>query len=341
MGLRKLVVALSAVAVAVAIAGCKHKVGDKCQDGQAFCTPEGMLFCESGKLALSPCRGPKGCTGTGINVACDTSLSNVGEGCETADDVSCALDKKAVHTCKNHKWELEATCKGPKNCEIKGDELFCDHKIADKDDACHRDGQYACSADKQFILRCKDNKMSPINSCRGPNGCSSQEIPEEDKVEFSCDDWLAQEGDPCEHEDEHSCSTDKKAVFVCKGGKFVAHKQCTGANGCSFDSKAEKILCDMGKEIYSGTGGVAKASSTSDKATTASKGAKTATSATAKASVSAKPAGSASAASSSKPAGSASASGTASAAASASGKPVASASAKAATSASAKTAKKK
>src|SRR5262245_35668543 len=108
----KLVVALSAVVALVLVIGCKHKVGAKCHDGEAYCTPEGMLFCLDGKLALGPCRGPKGCTGTGLGVRCDTAASTAGEGCETVDDVSCALDKKAVHICKGHKWEIEATCKG-------------------------------------------------------------------------------------------------------------------------------------------------------------------------------------------------------------------------------------
>src|SRR5262249_15342625 len=87
-------------------------------------------------------------------------------------------------------------------------------------------------------------KMTPLNSCRGPHGCRVLELPEEKKIEFVCDDALAQEGDPCDEESEHACSMDHKALYICRSAKFVSYKACPDTQGCNFDEKGEKFSCD-------------------------------------------------------------------------------------------------
>lgn len=249
-------------ALAVLSAGCKPKLGKKCSAGEGYCTNEGALFCgEDGKLAATACHGPKGCTQHGRAMDCDSSLSVAGEGCEDNENLACALDKKAVLECTNHVWAASATCKGAKGCTAKGDELFCDHTYADNADACRHEGQYACTADKAAILKCDGTAMHPITTCRGPKGCTFEEHPERQLTEFSCDDSMAAEGDPCDSDDVHACGMDKKSILVCKDKKFASLKACPGPRGCVVDAIAHKLSCDTGSGVFSAAGGTAKLSS--------------------------------------------------------------------------------
>ena len=304
-------IVLFACSFLVLSTSCKPKVGGKCTIGQSYCTKEGALFCgEDGKLVATSCQGPNGCVQHGKAASCDQSLAVVGEPCEDQDNVACSVDKRSELDCKAKQWTLGATCKGAKGCELKGDELFCDHTLADKDDPCHRDGQIACTNDKSFILRCEGNVFKSIDSCRGPKSCTFEEHPAQQRIEFNCDDSIAEAGDPCEAENNHACSVDHKAIHVCHSKQFVQLKACTGPKGCTFDPSTDKLSCDQGSGgIFVGSGGAAKISSagnaggsTKGKAAPASSSsAKTTASAAPSAAASAKPTASVAASSSAKP----------------------------------------
>ncbi|MDB4937273.1 MAG: hypothetical protein JWP87_4245 [Labilithrix sp.] len=326
------------VGVVLVSTGCKPKVGAKCKPGAVVCTKEGALFCgDDNKYVAEGCHGPAGCAGTGTQASCDNTLALAGESCEIEGNIACAVDKKAQLDCKNHKWVVGATCKGAKGCEFRDEELFCDHTLADTNDACHRDGQIACTNDRALILKCQSNVFTPVDTCKGPKSCTFQEHPERDLVEFDCDDSFANEGDPCNSEGFFACAVDKKSIHTCRSKKFSLVKTCPGPKGCTVDPDGQRLHCDQGSGgIFSGTGGGGKISAAAggEKGVKAKPGAsasavavKAAGSTSAAASASAKPAASASASAaasaSGKPAGSASAS--PSAAASASAKPGASA----------------
>lgn len=313
---RWMVVSLG-LGMALVAGGCKPKAGKPCTAGQSFCTADGALFCgDDGKLTTMSCLGPKGCVQHGSTAACDTSLANAGEGCEDNDNAACATDKKSELTCTSHAWTSDAACKGPKGCTVKGNEIFCDHTIGDKGDVCSRDGQIACTTDKTAILKCQNQVMTVVDSCRGAKGCTDEEHPEKQLIEFSCDDSVAQEGDTCASEGNYACAMDRKGMHICQGGKFVSFKACTGPQGCTIDAAAEKLSCDTGSGVFSGAGGVAKVASSS---TPKGSGA-----AAAKAAASAKPAASATATASAKPAASAAGTSSAKPALSSSAKPAAS-----------------
>lgn len=318
MRIDKWVVAL-ACSFLVLSTSCKPKVGGKCTIGQSYCTKDGALFCgEDGKLVATSCQGPLGCVQHGKAAACDQSLAVVGEPCEDQDNVACSVDKRSELDCKSKSWVLGATCKGAKGCELKGDELFCDHTIAEKNDPCHKDGQIACANDKSAILRCEGNVFKAIDSCRGPKSCAFEEHPAQQRIEFNCDDSVAEAGDPCEAENNHACSVDHKAIHICRSKLFVQLKACAGPKGCTFDSNTDRLSCDQGSGgVFVGSGGAAKISSAGGAAGGTKGKAGTASSASAKPAVSAAP----SAAASAKPTTSA----VASAAASSSAKPTASA----------------
>ncbi|MEO8874355.1 MAG: hypothetical protein ABI461_02110 [Polyangiaceae bacterium] len=246
---------MACVAIAaLELVGCKPKVGAKCNAGQEICTDKaGGLFCGAdSKFAAMSCGGPAGCVQSAQGFACDNSLATTADGCETNDDVACAADKKAALECHDNKFTVGSTCKGPKGCTIADDKISCDNDTADENDPCHFDDDYACTTDKQLVLRCKDKKMLPYNACRGPNGCVIKEEPLEHKIEFDCDDSIAQIGDSCDTDTEEACSVDKKALLICKDAKFAAHKTCGGAQGCVFEAKQDRYFCD-GASAKTGT----------------------------------------------------------------------------------------
>jgi hypothetical protein len=248
---------------ALVLGGCKPKVGAKCNAGQEICTDKANgLFCGAdSKFAAMSCGGPQGCQQSAQGFACDNSLATVGDGCETNDDVACSVDKKAALECHANTFAVGSTCKGPKGCTIADDKISCDNDISDEGDACHFDDDYACTTDKQLVLRCKDKKMVAYNACRGPNACVIKEEPVEHKIEFDCDDSVAQIGDACDTESEEACTADKKALLICKSAKFVAHKTCSGPTGCNYEPRGDRYFCDGAGGGAAAGGGPAAAGS--------------------------------------------------------------------------------
>jgi hypothetical protein len=238
--------------LAFATNACKPKVGDSCSQGDQACQdPSTGLFCGSdSKYAVMSCMADgkgNGCSGSGATFACDNSVANLGDGCSQVEDVACAPDRKSALQCgKDNKFALGETCKGPNGCTVKGDSITCDNDTADVGDPCHFPGDYACTSDKGLVLRCDDHKMTPLNTCRGPKHCRVFELPQEKKVQFDCDDSIAQDGDFCDTPNEQACSADKKSILTCKSGKFTSATPCPGPNGCAHDEKDDSYACDTG-----------------------------------------------------------------------------------------------
>jgi hypothetical protein len=109
-------------------------------------------------------------------------------------------------------------------------------------DPCHFIGDYACTTDKSLVMKCVANKMTPLNTCRGPKQCKIIQLPKQDKVEFECDDSVAQEGDACDTNGEEACTMDKKGMFVCRGNKFGSLVPCPG--GCVYEEKTDHYTCN-------------------------------------------------------------------------------------------------
>ena len=59
---------------------------------------------------------------------------------------------------------------------------------------------------------------------------------------MKCDHHLAELSDPCHIDGNFACTTDKKALLVCKGGKFHNEKGCK--TSCSFTEHGETTEFD-------------------------------------------------------------------------------------------------
>ncbi len=269
MARHRVLIASLIIAFAFVMGGCKKKAGDKCSAGQAACSDgKTALFCANGTLATMSCRGATGCNANGENIDCDNSVASESDGCNTVGDVACTDDHKSALECTaDFKFKIGETCKGPGGCAIKGESITCDNDTADLGDPCHFNGDYACTSDKSLVLRCDANKMTALNTCRGPKSCRIIELPQEKKVDFFCDDSVAQEGDACDTNGEEACSMDKKALYKCQSNKFAAFRQCTGPGGCSYMEQGDRYSCEVAGGAVAGTAGGAAGSTGAGTAT--------------------------------------------------------------------------
>ncbi|MGO8999380.1 MAG: hypothetical protein ACLQVI_39140 [Polyangiaceae bacterium] len=240
--------ALLILATGVALAACsKPQLGGKCVAGQGACVDaKNGLYCGSDMTYKAmTCNGDHGCAAQGSKIECDNDIAAAGDGCDTPNDGACTADHKSLLQCKNEKFVLIDTCKGPGACKIAGDVLNCDNDIADVGDICSNDKNFACTTDKGMALQCSGGKYAPAQSCRGQKACTIVH-PKPKVTDIDCDYTVANENDPCVVPGNDSCSLDKTKMFTCKGGKYTDATPCPGPNGCTIKvtQKSAKGLCD-------------------------------------------------------------------------------------------------
>jgi hypothetical protein len=95
------------------------------------------------------------------------------------------------------------------------------------------DGVYC--KNKTTLLECVDSKWTAI-PCRGEKGCSGTAV-------VSCDHTIANVGDACGDDENHSCSEDHKAQLKCEKHKWVEIAQCRGPKAC--ETKFPFSKCDQ------------------------------------------------------------------------------------------------
>jgi hypothetical protein len=160
--------------------------GDGCSETEDLaCTADkkGELRCRGNHFAVaSTCRGPTGCFFTGNKLHCDTDVADSNDPCEEKDDLACALDKKALYKCDGQKYDLDSTCRGPKGCSIEGNNVSCDHHVAELGDACRFESSYACTGDRKALLACHSGKFKQEKKCSRPCAFTDRG----DQTEFDC-----------------------------------------------------------------------------------------------------------------------------------------------------------
>ena len=137
------------------------------------CAPDGKsrVDCKDGKVALTPCDGPKGCVKAGDKEICDQKPRfHAGDPCKMLLDDVCAEDGKGWLSCKSGKYAVAAVCGGPTGCGYLGIDMTCDTTIGVAGDACN--GGETCTADGKTLLACRDAKLVAVQACPGPNGCT-------------------------------------------------------------------------------------------------------------------------------------------------------------------------
>jgi hypothetical protein len=155
-----------------------------------------------------------------------------GEPCN-ARRAACSKDKRTQLSCgAQDKMLIAATCKGPNGCRVvdDGTSVSCDVTLADPKDPCDTTDD-ACSTDHKAELRCQAGHFNVIATCKGPDGCTLTPSKSGSGYTLSCDDHIADIGDPCFEASRTACSPDKKSLLACNAQRFVVDRACK--KGCT------------------------------------------------------------------------------------------------------------
>jgi hypothetical protein len=172
------------------------------------------------------------CGGAGKALVCEPALAAAASAASAAPGLPAAPAAMS--------W-LEVPCRGPRGCARKNDVDECDDTVAAVGDACPRNPplDYACTADGQQALVCKEGRFATWRACRGPDACQV-----EGGRHVKCDTTLGEPGDPCAQQGTYACAADHKAMLTCDGTVLVAATSCRGAEGCHIERETRKVQCD-------------------------------------------------------------------------------------------------
>lgn len=229
-------------APALLLGGCKPKAGASCKSETKEVCVDGKqaLACHDGKWEEMKCRGPAGCVkATGDN-ACDQGVAEPDDVCNLAHDFVCTGDNKAMLECTKNRWTVAQACLGERACAVEQKKVTCDNSIANLDDVCREEDDYACAPDKKVALVCRGGKFILASQCKGKNACR---VVGDKAAGFKveCDDSIASAGDACDKEGHYACAADDKQIIKCVGKKFVADDKCKRHEKCAI--KGELVGC--------------------------------------------------------------------------------------------------
>lgn len=211
--------------------------GSACKGKTGLCKGDSTaLICNDGKYAEVACRGPKGCSISGGNMSCDSSLNS--------EDDKCPAVWEGTGSCRGtSKWVgchdgayVVLDCRGKTACKQTGTTSNCDQGVVDEGDACTDEDTASCSESGSEKFICKKGKMGSPVPCRGPEKCHSS--PDGKKI--LCDQSLGKEGDTCQSAGG-ACSVDGSATLHCANGKYVVSHICRGGGPCKTEN--EMVAC--------------------------------------------------------------------------------------------------
>jgi hypothetical protein len=240
--MKRTAVLAAAALLGIALVGCKPKAGASCKiETKEVCVEDKKaLVCHDGKWEEMSCRGDKGCQKSGSDSTCDQSVAEEKDVCNLIGDFVCTADKKGMLECKGNRWTFVQSCLGERACVMEQKKVTCDNSVANLNDTCREEDDYACAPDKKSALVCRSGKFVTASKCSGKNGCRvTGDKASGYKVE--CDDSIANIGDPCEKDGHYACAPDEKQIVKCVNKKFVADDKCKGKDKCAV--RGEQVGC--------------------------------------------------------------------------------------------------
>lgn len=218
---------------------CKSAAGGACRVDEARCLDaKRELVCDpqERRFVEVPCKGKGGCVTEKERTSCDISGNAPGDACSRADEgVAFCAGGAVMLACHDRKFE-PVPCRGRRGCTMLGEQANCDQSIADSGEACKKPNAKACSLDQAEVLSCVEGRMAALYQCRGEGRCNST------SGKLTCDQTIASSGDRCDAGlDGHvACSTDKKALLVCKDERFVVSERCKPGTRCAVTGQSTR-----------------------------------------------------------------------------------------------------
>jgi DNA-directed RNA polymerase subunit RPC12/RpoP len=158
-------------------------------------------------------------------------IASAGESCG-GRKAACSKDGKFELTCASGgSMVATSTCKGPNGCRAStdGNSIHCDTTYAELGDPCDTT-ESSCSTDHKAELFCRAGKYEVGATCKGPDGCTLTPLGKDRGYTLSCDDHIADVGDPCFGSDRVACSSDKRSLLACTAQRFAVDRACR--KGC-------------------------------------------------------------------------------------------------------------
>ncbi len=148
-------------------AGCSPSEGGRCRvEHSARCEGErGALVCSSGRWALRPCLGVRGCGKEGYTLRCDDSVSEPNAPCEPSGNSACTADGKSQLLCDRGRYALVGRCRGPRACSVAPGRVLCDNAGGVQGDECPYEGTFSCGAGGQLVLVCRAGRLDVATTC--------------------------------------------------------------------------------------------------------------------------------------------------------------------------------
>jgi len=218
---------------------CKPSPGGSCDAHEARCLDaKRALVCDDGKFVETPCKGKGGCSTDPQlqRTSCDISGNEPGDACSSGNEgVAVCQSQQAMLSCHGKKYE-SVPCRGPKGCEMLGDQANCDQSVAELGESCKKENAKACSADKSQVLSCQGGRMSAQYSCRGDQHCGAT------GGKLACDQTIAMPGDVCDKglSGSTACSVDQKSLLTCQNERFTASEKCKSNTRCVVSGQSTK-----------------------------------------------------------------------------------------------------
>ncbi len=148
-------------------------------------------------------------------------------------------DKASALFCADAAY-VPMPCRGDKGCATTAGVVECDESIANEGDPCNALESIACAEGRKEALRCTAKGFVVDETCKGPTGCK---IDPGQKI--SCDNDIADVGDPCHFIGDYACTTDKSLVMKCEGNKMTPHNTCRGPKQCKIVQSAKQERPDF------------------------------------------------------------------------------------------------
>jgi hypothetical protein len=215
---------------------CKPAAGSSCSGREARCLDtQRAIVCDDGKFVETPCKGKAGCSTVRERTSCDISGNQPGDVCSKSDEGVAVCRDGALLACHGRKFE-SVPCRGPRGCEMLGEQASCDQSVAELGEACKKPDAKSCRVDKTQVLSCVDGRLAAQYACRGAGQCRSA------GGKLSCDQTVAKLGDSCDKalSGHVACSEDKKALITCQGERFVPSEKCRPGTLCSVSGQSTR-----------------------------------------------------------------------------------------------------